>query len=125
MIKIDIDKFTEAEFIDLNHRIVARLRFLNEMPAHAEIREFKIGDRVPFQPDRRLVMVGMLTGYNQKTVTVITDIGQQWNVAPRALRGAGRFVRWRSQQSECDPVVRDIVNFERLRVNHGDRHRED
>lgn len=26
--KIDIDKLTEAELIDLNNRIVARLRFL-------------------------------------------------------------------------------------------------
>jgi hypothetical protein len=31
--KIDIDKLTESELIDLNHRIVARLRFLNQMRA--------------------------------------------------------------------------------------------
>jgi hypothetical protein len=28
----------------------------------------------------------MLTRYNKKTVTVITDSGQQWNVAPGLLR---------------------------------------
>ena len=43
--KIDIDRLTEAELIDLNHRIVARLRFLHQMRAHAEMLEFKIGDR--------------------------------------------------------------------------------
>jgi len=32
--KIDIDKLTEAELVDLNNRIVARLRFLNHMRAH-------------------------------------------------------------------------------------------
>jgi hypothetical protein len=30
----------------------------------------------------------MLTRYNRKTVTVITDSGQRWNVAPRLLRRA-------------------------------------
>jgi len=29
--KIDIDKLTEAELIDLNNRIVERLRLLNQM----------------------------------------------------------------------------------------------
>jgi hypothetical protein len=27
----------------------------------------------------------MLTRYNKKTVTVITDTGQRWNVSPTAL----------------------------------------
>jgi hypothetical protein len=48
--KIDIDKLTEQELVDLNHRIVARLRFLAEMRAHTEMLEFSIGDRVVFQP---------------------------------------------------------------------------
>jgi hypothetical protein len=32
--KIEIDKLTEEELIDLNHRIVERLRFLSPMRAH-------------------------------------------------------------------------------------------
>ena len=55
-LKIDIDKLSEEELIDLNHRIVERLRFLNQMRAHS-------------QP-----------------VTVITENGQHWNVAPGFLR---------------------------------------
>ena len=35
--KIDIDKLSEPELLELNHRIVARLRFVREMRAHAEI----------------------------------------------------------------------------------------
>ncbi len=84
--KIDIDRLTEAELIDVNHRIVERLRFLNQMRAHAHMLEFRIGDRVSFQPQGRPVVVGMLTRYNKKTVTVITDSGEHWNVAPRFLR---------------------------------------
>ncbi len=87
--KIDIDKLTEAELIDLNHRIVARLRFLNQMRAHAEMLEFKIGDRVTFRPPGQGPLEGMLTRYNKKTVTVITDTGQQWNVSPNVLSKVG------------------------------------
>ena len=86
--KIDIDKLTEAELIDLNNRIVERLRLLNQMRAHAQMLEFRIGDRVSFQPDGHPLVTGMLTRHNKKTVTVITDTGQRWNVTPRPLRRA-------------------------------------
>jgi len=89
--KIDIDKLTKAELIDLNNRIVARLRFLNHMLAHSQMLEFKIGDRVSFQPEGSPIMVGMLTRYNKKTVTVITDSGERWNVSPSLLRKAEPF----------------------------------
>ena len=86
MPRIDIDKLTEAELVDLNNRIVERLRFLDHMRAHAEMLEFRIGDRVTFQPQGRALVVGMLTRYNRKTVTVITDDGHHWNVSPQFLR---------------------------------------
>jgi hypothetical protein len=84
--KIDIDKLTEAELIDLNNRVVERLRFLNQMRAHGQMLQFKIGDWVSFQPEGHPVVVGMLTRYNRRSVTVITDSGQRWNVAPTLLR---------------------------------------
>ena len=86
--KIDIDGLTEAELVDLNNRIVERLRFLHQMRSHAEMLEFAIGDRVEFQPEAHPLVSGMLIRYNKRTVTVITDSGQRWNVAPRFLRRA-------------------------------------
>lgn len=84
--RIDIGGLTEAELVDLNHRIVERLKFLSHMRAHAQMLEFRIGDRVSFQPEGRPVQVGMLTRYNKKTVTVITEGGEHWNIAPGLLR---------------------------------------
>ena len=84
--KIDIDKLTEAELVDLNHRVVACLKMLNEMRAHSQMLEFKIGDRVSFQREGQSTIAGMLTRYNRKTITIITDDGQQWNVSPILLR---------------------------------------
>ena len=86
--KIDIDQLSEAELIDLNNRIVARLRFLNQMRAHSQMLDFRIGDRVTFHPEGHPPLFGMITRYNRKTVTVITNGGQRWNVAPGLLRKA-------------------------------------
>ena len=83
--KIDINSLTEAELVDLNHRIVERLRFLHQARAHVRMLEFRIGDRVSFQPEGRSLLVGIITRYNKKTVTVIADTGERWNVAPTLL----------------------------------------
>lgn len=72
----------------LNHRIVERLRFLQQMRAHAKMLEFSIGDRVMFEPDARGPVIGVLTRYNKKTVTVLTENGERWNITPSLLRKA-------------------------------------
>lgn len=84
--KIDIDRLTEAELVDLNHRIVERLRLLQHMRSHVQMLAFKLGERVQFHPDGQPPVRGVLTRYNRKTVTVIADTGQQWNVAPQFLQ---------------------------------------
>lgn len=88
MTNIDIDRLTEEELIDLNHRVVERLRFLSQMRAHSRMLDYKIGERVTFHPDGHPPLFGIVTRYNRKTVTVITDAGQHWNVAPGVLRRA-------------------------------------
>jgi hypothetical protein len=50
--------------------------------------EFSIGERVCFQPDDRPVISGIITKYNQKTVSIVTETGERWNVSPSLLRRA-------------------------------------
>ena len=54
--KIDIDQLSEAELIDLNNCIIARLRFLEQMRAHVEMLELKsaIGSPSALQDRDRL-----------------------------------------------------------------------
>jgi len=85
---IDIDKLTEAQLIDLNNRVVARLKFLHEMRAHARMLDFSIGESVALQPEGHPVLTGIIAKYNRRTVTIITTHGQQWNVAPALLRNS-------------------------------------
>jgi hypothetical protein len=82
----NIDHLTEAELIDLNRRIVERLKFLSQMRTHARMLDFSVGDKVSFQPDGRPTRFGILTRYNKKTVTVITVGGEYWTVSPHLLR---------------------------------------
>ncbi len=89
MATIDIDTLTEHELLELNHRIIARLRVLRDMRAHVGMLEFHVGERVAFQPPGHRMLQGVLTRYNRKTVTVITDDHGQWNVAPSFLRKVG------------------------------------
>jgi hypothetical protein len=47
--------------------------------------DFRVGERVKFHPDGQPELVGILTRYNKRTVTVVTDAGQHWNVSPSLL----------------------------------------
>lgn len=84
--RIDIDGLTEPELVDLNNRIVERLRFLRQARAHSRMVEFSVSDKVSFHPEGSDPLLGVLTRYNKKTVTVITEQGQRWNVSPNLLR---------------------------------------
>ena len=83
---VDIDRFSEAELIDLNRRIVERLRFLEQARAHATMLRFSIGDRVCFDADDRGTVSGIIIRYNRKSVSILADDGRRWNVGPRFLR---------------------------------------
>ena len=86
---IDIDALSEPELVDLNHRIVERLRFLHQIHAHQAMLKFSIGDRVTFEDGQGRKVEGTLTRYNRKSVTVIGADGRHWNIAPGFLRKAG------------------------------------
>ena len=104
MTKIDIDKLSEEQLIDLTQRIVERLRFLNQMRAHSQMLDFRIGERVTFQPEGRQPLAGILVRYNRKTVTVITDAGQHWNLSPGLLRKAPSHERGDAGNAKVVPM---------------------
>jgi hypothetical protein len=68
---IDIDALTESELIDLNHRIVARLRF----------------------------------------VSIVTDDGQRWNVAPHFLECAAPCATGKPGGSNAISIQRNDQTF--------------
>ena len=56
------------------------------MRSHAVMLDFRIGEKVRFHPDGDSELTGTITKYNKRTVTVITEGGQHWNVSPGFLK---------------------------------------
>jgi len=116
---IDIDNLTEAELRDLNHRVVERLRFFAQMRAHSKMLQFKIGQRVQFDSDGgdAEMIVGVLTRYNKKTVTVLTDDGQRWNVSPALIRAVEQDRTQRDARPASHPT--EILKLHDRRTGAG------
>lgn len=84
VMKVDIENLSEEELRDLNQRIVQRLKLLTQMRIHSQMLDFNVGERVTFTSNGEPV-IGTLIRYNRKTVTVVTDTGDRWNVSPGLL----------------------------------------
>ncbi|MCU0758960.1 MAG: hypothetical protein MUF07_07145 [Steroidobacteraceae bacterium] len=83
---LDLNVLTEAQLLALNRRIVERLKYLQQTRTHQTMMKFSVGERVGFETREGRFVSGTLVRFNKKTVTVISDEHQQWNVAPVHLR---------------------------------------
>ena len=104
--KIDINHLSESELVDLNRKIVERLRMIRQVEAHVSMLQFNIGERVWFQTDVRRVE-GVLVRYNKKSVTVITDHGERWTVSPGLLNRSD-IVAAADQASNIIPMKKAV-----------------
>jgi len=109
---IDLTKYTEEELVELNQRIVERIRLLRQGRCQTRIAEFKVGDRVSFQPERGRQVVGTVVRLNTKSVTVVSTEGVQWRVAPVFLeRADGEDPRGESGGELLAKVQGDLVEL--------------
>lgn len=91
-----IRQLGEEDLLFLNQLIVERLKLISQARATTLMAGFGKGDRVGFQaPDGRR-LEGVVLRLNKKTISVATDDGHRWNVAPgllKLIRAAGD-VQW-------------------------------
>jgi hypothetical protein len=81
-----IKGLNEDDLLFLNRLIVERLKLISQARSTSLMVRFTRGDRVGFQvPDGRR-LEGIVLRLNKKTVSIATDDGRQWNVAPGLLR---------------------------------------
>ena len=81
-----IKRLGEEDPLFLNRLIVERLKLISQFRSTSLMVRFTKGDRVGFQaPDGRM-LEGIVLRLNKKTVSIATDHGHQWNVAPALLR---------------------------------------
>ena len=91
-----IKRLDEEDLLFLNRLIVERLNLISQARATTQMTRFTKGDRVGFKTSDGRMLEGMVLRLNKKTISVVTDDGHQWNVAPGLLQlvqSAGD-VRW-------------------------------
>lgn len=99
--KIDIDKLAIEELLDLNTRIIRRIKHLQSLRTRAHLDRFEIGDRVSFQSEGRPVE-GVVIRVNQKTLSVKTQ-NTYWRIHPRFL------TKLPGPKAQIPQDVRDIM----------------
>jgi len=81
-----IKRLDEEDLLFLNRLIVERLKLISQVRATGLMAGFTQGDRVGFQTADGRALEGIVLRLNKKTVSVATDDGHRWNVAPGLLR---------------------------------------
>ena len=82
-----IKNLSEEELIYLNRLIVERIKLISQAKSTFEMAKFNIGERVQFENNDGNIIKGRVIKLNKKTVSILTDERQRWNVAPVFLRG--------------------------------------
>lgn len=109
---MNIEDLSYDELVALNRRVVERLRRLDHMRTQTEMRALRMGERVRFQPRGRDPLEGTVAKFNKKTITVITDGGEHWNVAPSLVSKASR-------KSLAEPGAGKIIDIGEGREGSG------
>lgn len=81
---------SEADLLYLNRMVVERLNLLAQAKSTMQLAQFTEGDRVSFTDNDGAVKTGTILRLNKKTVSLRTDDGHLWKVAPGFLRKAGK-----------------------------------
>lgn len=81
-----IKQLNEEDLLFLNRMIVERLKLLSQARATSQMARFTKGERVYFQTSEGDRVEGNVLRLNKKTVSIITDDGDQWNVSPGLLQ---------------------------------------
>jgi len=88
---IDISRLDEAQLEELNRRIVARLKYLQEARTRRQMLSFNVGDRVSFHPP----------GHDPKTGVIVTEdrpygampAANRWRRCPSARASASNSLQ--------------------------------
>jgi hypothetical protein len=64
--KIDIDRLSEEELVELNHKIVSRLRFLREMRSHVQMLDSALASGSAFSPQDAAKCLAFSPGITRK-----------------------------------------------------------
>lgn len=83
---LDLEHLSEAELMELNRRVVDRIRQLRQGRMLESMMRFEYGDTVAFDLADGSVVFARVLSFNRKSVSVVTETGTRYRVDPRGLR---------------------------------------
>ena len=83
--KESINHLSENDLMLLNQMVIERLKYIQKSNSLKAMSNFSIGDRICFERNNELI-AGFIRKLNQKTISIETDEGIGWNVAPSLLK---------------------------------------
>jgi hypothetical protein len=84
-IETELHSLSIEELISLNRTVIERIKYLQKARSLGAMTKFKIGETVCFYSHDGNLISGKIIKFNIKTITIITDENQQWNVSPQFL----------------------------------------
>ena len=82
---IDLDNLSREELVELNDRVIDRLKYLDTVHAQQAMKALNIGSQVSFDSRRNGRVFGTVIKFNRKSVVVLTEDRAQWRVPPDIL----------------------------------------
>lgn len=83
---MDISHLTYEELLELNKKVVTQIKYLQDVKRFENMMQFSLGEKVSIEiPDHGRQLATILK-FNKKTVGIVTEVGEEWNVPPTALR---------------------------------------
>ena len=83
---INIDILSMDELLELNKRVISRMKELNSQKQATAALKFRMGDIVSFvKTDDNVKVVGLILSVRATKITILTETGKQWTVSPSLL----------------------------------------
>lgn len=86
-----LNRMNEEQLRELNRKVVEKLNLFQKVKRLQAISNFSVLDKVSFIHNGE-EKHGTITRLNQKTVTIITDDDEHWNVNPSLLKKRGKDI---------------------------------
>ncbi len=82
---IDIEHLSTEALIELNKKIVSRIKELRAQEQFKAAAQFRMGDVVSFPNNDKVKTTGFIISIRKSTISVLTENNERWNVSATLL----------------------------------------
>jgi len=79
---MDIEGLSLEELKELHWKILKRIQKFRKTKLYEDLQKFDVGDRISFKGKGEELLTGTVIRVNQKSLSIKTDQGAMWYVAP-------------------------------------------